>query len=746
MDTPIRILHVEDNLGDARLVKEMLLEAVEPGACYNLVQVTRIDQALAQIKSTRFDVVLCDLTLPDAMGLESVQQIHHVAPELALVVTSGQGDREFALQSLKEGAQDYLVKGHIDNYVLERAISYAIERQRTKLVIEKHQHHLEDLVKERTGKLETLLQEYRYSQEQLTRSSRHLSAIGQMGQAIVASLDLNKVLNQVIGSLAALLVGAEGISVLLVDGQELVFAAVGGRASPHLQGRRIPINTGIAGYILRIRKSALFSNTDSNHIVDPEIERVARLDIQSILAVPLIVNETIIGVMIAVSANRDVFTQNDLELVESASRWTAIAITNARYYEEIQQRLKERQIMADISLALSQTLELDHILQFIAWSAQIVIPQAESAVIHMLDKKDSLLHSVAVAGKSLPMQPSLGMCVGKGIAGIVLERHQVINIGDVRQHPHYAASSESSQIQSLLVAPIGTEQECLGTISVQSSLPSRFTADHERLMATLGTSAAIAIKNAQLYDDLKMSLQEREQTQEQLIRVEKMAALGRLVASLAHEINNPLQALRSGFRLLLTRSMSDAKRQQYLEIASKEIERLITIVERVLGFYRPSRSYQADAKTADINTLIEETLALAGKQLEHANIVVHCQLFSTLPSITVLEDQLKQVFLNLILNALQAMPQGGELKVATGLRNKGNELFITFADTGIGISKQDLPHIFEPFYTTRANGTGLGLAITYAIVDRHGGRISVDSEINQGSSFTVILPIQGIIK
>lgn len=621
------------------------------------------------------------------------------------------------------------------------------ERKQAEQALEKHQYHLEELVKERTVKLETLLREFQHSQEQLTRSTRHLTAIGQMGQAVVASLDLNTVLNQVVDSLASLLEGTEGISILLASGQEFVYAAVGGKVAAILQGQRIPIHGGVAGQVLKTGKSTRISGIDSEEIVYRDIEKITNRHVQSLLVVPLTVGEKHIGVMEVAHTARDAFNQSDLELLESASLWAAIAITNARYYEETRQRLKESQAMAEISHALSQTLDLDHILELIAKLAQVVIPQAGTAVIHLLDKKDSLLHPVAVAGTSLASQSVLGMHAGEGIASAVMEKRMVINTGDVQRYPQYISLHEASQIKSLLAAPIATDEECLGTISVQSSMPNGFTSDHERLLANLGTDAAIAIKNAQLYKELKMSLREREQTQEQLIRVEKMAALGRLVASLAHEINNPLQALRSGFGLLLKPSMSDDKRQQYLEVASKEIERLIAIVERVLGFYRPSRGYgQAEAKATNINALIDETLILAGKQLEHARVLVHRQLYDTLPLVTIYEDQLKQVFLNLILNALQAMSNGGELKVSTELASNGSEVAITFSDTGTGITEQDLPQLFEPFFTTRTNGTGLGLAITYTLVDRHGGRILVKSEVNRGSSFTVILPIQGIVR
>ncbi len=231
---------------------------------------------------------------------------------------------------------------------------------------------------------------------------------------------------------------------------------------------------------------------------------------------------------------------------------------------------------------------------------------------------------------------------------------------------------------------------------------------------------------------------EQKQTQAHLIQTEKMAALGRLAASLAHEINNPLQALRSGLSLLMGRQPDAEKRQRYLEVANREVERLITIVERMLDFSRPSAEQR---EHADVNALLEETLALVGKQLQHARVTVRRQLAPKLPPVEVVAGQIKQVFLNIILNALDAMPDGGELTVTTGRNRDRRAVWIAFADNGVGISAEDLLHIFEPFFTRKFRGTGLGLTISYSIIERHGGRVEVESQVGQGSTFTVFLPI-----
>jgi two-component system NtrC family sensor kinase len=220
-----------------------------------------------------------------------------------------------------------------------------------------------------------------------------------------------------------------------------------------------------------------------------------------------------------------------------------------------------------------------------------------------------------------------------------------------------------------------------------------------------------------------------------------MAAIGRLAASIAHEINNPLQAIHNSLHLSLHESLANDKRLQYLTMAQAEVQRLIEIVQRMLDFYRPSRG---GVEPADINTIAENVLALAHKRLQHGDVRVFTHLSPDLPPVPVVSDQVTQVFLNIVINAIEAMPSGGDLRLETLLSEDGRWVLVCFHDTGSGMSPEQIANLFEPFYTTKSDGTGLGLAISYGIIERHGGVIEVSSRPGQGTSFVVKLPVHSM--
>jgi signal transduction histidine kinase len=186
---------------------------------------------------------------------------------------------------------------------------------------------------------------------------------------------------------------------------------------------------------------------------------------------------------------------------------------------------------------------------------------------------------------------------------------------------------------------------------------------------------------------------------------------------------------------MLDYEVSEAKRREFLEMARDETSRLITLVQQTLEFYRPA---QAQAGPIDLNAAVERVLALAHKKLAHSDVEVNLQLAPELPSVIGMPDQIAQVFLNLIVNAAEAMSDGGRLRIESRAFNGQVEMI--FADTGPGIAPEDLTHIFEPFYTTKDAGTGLGLAVSYSIVESHQGTLSVDSVPGHGATFTVRLP------
>jgi two-component system NtrC family sensor kinase len=236
-------------------------------------------------------------------------------------------------------------------------------------------------------------------------------------------------------------------------------------------------------------------------------------------------------------------------------------------------------------------------------------------------------------------------------------------------------------------------------------------------------------------------ISERRRLAQRLIQTEKLAGMGRLAASFAHEVNNPLQGLRNSLHLVLDRPLEEEKRGHILVKARDEVEQLVTIVQRLLDFYRPSLEGR---RPVSIHEILENVLALATPQLQQSNIETERDWYAHLPRVMGVGNHLKQVFLSLALNAIDAMPLGGRLLVRTRLQNHPNEdgqqlVVVEFIDTGSGIPEDELHKIFEPFYTTRTDRIGLGLAISYSIIEKHEGLLSA-SNTGEGSKFSIALP------
>jgi two-component system NtrC family sensor kinase len=238
-------------------------------------------------------------------------------------------------------------------------------------------------------------------------------------------------------------------------------------------------------------------------------------------------------------------------------------------------------------------------------------------------------------------------------------------------------------------------------------------------------------------DTLEKAFHDLKATQDQLIRSERLYSMGRLAASITHEIANPLQVVRTRLELAVEdMDLGLPLDPEDLGVANREIERAIQILQGLQNLQRPSE----EAETAvDVNSALQDVLALMGKQIRRQGVTLSMDLSSDLPPVRGRSNQLKQVFLNLLLNALEAMPQGGQLRVATALDSEG-WVTLTFVDTGAGIPPPKLERIFEPFFTTKEQGLGLGLAVCLTIIEAHGGRIDVDSEPGVGTCLRVKLP------
>ncbi|MEW5733510.1 MAG: PAS domain S-box protein [Thermodesulfobacteriota bacterium] len=228
------------------------------------------------------------------------------------------------------------------------------------------------------------------------------------------------------------------------------------------------------------------------------------------------------------------------------------------------------------------------------------------------------------------------------------------------------------------------------------------------------------------------------ETQQQLLQSEKLAAMGRLTSQVAHELNNPLYGIMNTLELVKTEISPDSRRRKLVDMALSETVRLSDLLRKMLSFSKPDQELKREA---DVNTVLDEILLLHEKQLRERDINVVRDLAEELPTVWASKNQLRQVFLNMIANARDAMPEGGTLTVTTEVM--GDMVAAVFSDTGTGIKAEHLDKIFDAFFTTKdsVKGVGLGLSVCYGFIRDHGGDIRVESEPGKGTTFTITIPV-----
>ncbi|MBI2467477.1 MAG: response regulator [Candidatus Rokubacteria bacterium] len=285
--------------------------------------------------------------------------------------------------------------------------------------------------------------------------------------------------------------------------------------------------------------------------------------------------------------------------------------------------------------------------------------------------------------------------------------------------------------------PLAVRDRALGAMVARHVLPPGAKADEEQLLKLVANQVAIAVENAHLYEGVKRQMAELRETQAQLVQSAKLAAIGELVANVAHELNNPLTSVLGFASFIAERLPEEDPTRQELDLIMEEAGRARDIVRDLLDF---SRRREYAPELTDVNAVVEQTVAMVRRQGSVDHVTVEEIYAPDMPKVEVDVSRVKQVFLNIINNATYVMKDGGTLTIRTFAA--ADWVNVEFADTGHGIAPEHLEKIFDPFFTTKpeVSGTGLGLSVSLGIVQSHGGAIDVKSEVGKGSIFTVKLP------
>jgi PAS domain S-box-containing protein len=421
-----------------------------------------------------------------------------------------------------------------------------------------------------------------------------------------------------------------------------------------------------------------------------------------------------------------------------------------RDQEQIDRQHAHLAILHGVSVALSSSLDFDEVLQR-TMDTILELVEAASVRIYILDHEKQSLHLVAWKGLSesfINKEPFRCRKLGDGLLGkTVITRETTVVDNYLRAEDPYVDSVIEEGLKSSVYIPLVSKERAVGVLCVTSQLEYRFPPEFVALLTAVGNQIGVAIENANLYENLKGAYQEIIQAQEQVIRSEKLASLGKLAATIAHEINNPLSVVLTYVKLmrkLVSRETFNADRitdiSRYLKTMESETARCGEIVKNLLAFARQSELHMGDHH---IEEVIDPTLSLIGHDLDIKEIHLVREIEPHLPRVRCDFRRIQQALLNLLINASESMSKGGFLTVTGRRASKDGFVAIAVSDTGCGIPDKDLRNIFEPFFTTKgeAKGVGLGLAVVYGIVARHGGSVEVHSEVGKGSTFEVVLPM-----
>ena len=434
--------------------------------------------------------------------------------------------------------------------------------------------------------------------------------------------------------------------------------------------------------------------------------------------------------------------------------------------------------LIEVGTALCSTLRLRDLLETMMARARDVL-DAEASSVMLLDETGKTLRWEVAQGAGAGKLQTLIVPLGSGISGRVAASGQAICIEDAQHDARWEGQRYDKETgfttRSILCVPIRARDRVIGVVQVLNRRGGPFSADDQHLLEALAGMGGVAIENARLYEhledevrqrtaELTRTLQELRATQAQLVQSEKMAALGDLVAGVAHEINTPLGAVTSN-NDLVARTLAKVreagadpaqaqKSSAWLQRAESMTQVSRDACQRIAAIVRSLRTFarldEAERKPANLHDGLDSTLTL----IEHLvkNRVTVVRDYGDLPEVDCYPNQLNQVFLNLLVNAAQAIAGKGEIVIRTRYQKDGDVdpkastravVVVEISDSGCGIAPEHMRKIFDPGFTTKGVGvgTGLGLAISYRIVADHKGKIELQSQVGKGSTFRIVLPV-----
>jgi signal transduction histidine kinase/putative methionine-R-sulfoxide reductase with GAF domain len=560
--------------------------------------------------------------------------------------------------------------------------------------------------------------------------AKEINALLEISKAIASGLYLEDVLRLIV-TVTANVMNSKICSLWILDEKDrkLKLKATQSISEEYLKERNLGMGEGVVGHVALHNQPMAILNVLKEPLYK-EKELAKKEGLVSMLSVPMCIKDRVIGVINCYTSNPHSFSKSEEEMLTTVANQAAICIENS---------------------GLMETLDIDEILRLVLEGVTKNIGFDRARLYLVNEKRNVIECKMAVGidderikGITLRLDPEDSI-----VARSILEK-QLFVIPDASKDPRVnPIVKEKFNLHSLVVIPLLAKENALGAIAADFVEPNKnITNETIESLMVFAQQAGLAIHNAFMYQELKTFSQQMEEkiqkttadlrkTEAQLIRSEKLAALGQLAAGIAHEIRNPLTSINILIHSLTENLSSGDSHKEDLKVIEEEINRINEIVDQFLRFAKPAPPL---LEKTEVVSIFKETLQLLRPQIEKQRIAVKKEL-QTLPPILMDREQMKQVILNLLLNAIQALPKGGNLALKGQIAEDDQWIQLSIQDSGVGIPGEDIDKLFDPFFSTKEGGIGLGLSIAHRIIDQHHGKIEVESAAGKGTLFTVWLPI-----
>ncbi len=573
------------------------------------------------------------------------------------------------------------------------------------------------------------------------RRLEELSLMNEVGSLIANNLELEQVLDTAMRHVARI-VDVPRAFLLLVEPREweLLLHATNVEL-PDGAGFRMPLEhpSSAARSIEEGRPIAIEDVAGDPRARDP---LAVRFGLCATLAVPLLSKGSPVGALVLGETDgQRRFTRSEIDRAVAMANQLAAAIDSARLYDAQRQRVEQLRLLLDMGRVITGSLELEPILR-----------EAAQALVRMIGATDAFiwfLDGTELCGRlsSTPEYNEHFTTVrlplsAPSAAAMSIQLRAPVRIEDALASPEVAQSlAERYQQRSLMAIPLMLRDLPIGAIAVgDRHRPRYFTEDEVERALLISRQLAVAIDNARLFEDLKHSYHELARAQQELVRRERLAALGELSAVVAHEVRNPLGVIFNSLASLKRMLPADDECRMLLGIVGEEADRLNRMVGDLLDFTRP---HEPQLRPEPLAEVIGAALRSAKHAIGGHPVELRMEIPADLAPVPIDPQMIRQAVLNLVGNAMQAMPNGGSVVVRAAQEQRGEELFtrIEVEDNGPGIPSEVADRVFQPFFTTRAAGTGLGLAVVKRIADAHHAELTLRPTPGGGATFTLSLPM-----